>query len=217
MGIRGGSKGNFGTGGRPRTAQSQSNMPRTTMPPTFYDVGKGQYQPFLNDKEFRLGVFHMLEEHDDYLICKGYDPNGSSPAPRTINVAKPSLLTRTPFDGQTVPLIVEGQLRDVTFEYSNDEVGKRTARCEIIRNEGEDNEEVETIEEIQRITMDYIVGDTIVAVRVRQSPIIEGVDLYAHASQPEYSDADPVSIGADGRLLWVDLNFSGRCWAVSEE
>ena len=156
--------------------------------------------PFPAKSEFRLGLYHIIAEKDDYLICRGYDPNAKelvaihTPAAfKTIRVAKPSLLQRTPWDGETVELIVAGGTVEVTFEYDENAVGKRTAKATV---------EGEAVEEIQRITMDYFKGDTITAVEVRENHAVDG------------SDTDTES---GVRLTWVDLNFSGRCWAVSDE
>ena len=117
--------------------------------------------PFAEKKEFRLGLYHIVEERHDYLICQGWNPNAKGTSARftpsafqPINVAKPSLLQKTGYHGQTVNLIVDGTPTEVTFNYSSSEVGKRTATA------GE-------VTEIQRITMDYLVGDTITAVEVR--------------------------------------------------
>lgn len=150
------------------------------------------------EKKLRLGVFFLLEERDDYLICKGYDPNGSGSVRRKIKVAKPWLLQKTRWHGQTVPLIVGGRTVPVTFEYTG--LGKRIARATVVSDDGEEEE----VEETQRITMDYFAGDAILAARVRQDAQREGFALSERLARP-------------GRRLWLDLNMSGRCWAVSED
>lgn len=154
--------------------------------------------------EFRLGIYTIEEEKDDYLICRGFDPNAKHPssditpnAPRMIKVAKPALLLRSIWDGQTVDLIVDGNPTPVTFEYTG--IGVRIARATLVNPTTGEEEEVE---EVQRITMDYIVGDQIIAVEVRRNSAIDGLD---------------VDTESGGRLSWVDLNMSGRCWAVSDE
>jgi hypothetical protein len=35
--------------------------------------------PFPEKKDFRLGIYRILEERDDYLLCTGYDPNAKNP------------------------------------------------------------------------------------------------------------------------------------------
>lgn len=155
------------------------------MDPTQFDIGKGHNVPLLNP-EFSIGIFDIQEERDDYLLCKGYDPNSYHAHRESIKVAKPTLLQKTRWDGQTVTL---GDV-DVTFEYTGG-VGRRIARGTI------DGEEVE---EVQRITMDYFAEDTIVAVEIKKSPVLNGVD---------------VDTEDGGRLRWIDLNVSGRCWAVA--
>lgn len=148
--------------------------------------------PFAEKKEFRLGLYHIVEERHDYLICQGWNPNAKGTSAQytpsafqTINVAKPSLLQKTPWHGKTESLIVGGVATPVTFTYSL--VGMRIATA------GE-------VTEIQRITMDYFVGDTITAVEVRKNSAVDGCDTLTETGS---------------RLTWVDLNFSGRCWAVS--
>jgi hypothetical protein len=103
-----------------------------------------------------------------------------------VHVAKPYLLQKKPFDGKTV------QLRDmsVSYEYQS-QVGLRIARATV------DGDEVE---ETQRITEDYIAGDVIIAVRAR----IECEDFTGWTDE----NGDPIE--------WVDLNFSGRAWAVTK-
>ena len=152
--------------------------------------------PFAEKKEFRLGLYHIVEERHDYLICQGWNPNAKGTSAQytpsafqTINVAKPSLLQRTPWNGQPVDLIVGGVATAVTFTYPLTVVGMRIATA------GE-------VTEIQRITMDYFVGDTITAVEVRKNSAVDGGDTLTETGS---------------RLTWVDLNFSGRCWAVSSE
>lgn len=54
-------------------------------------------------------------QHDDYLVCKKSLPDGTSDI---INVAKPFLLRRTPFDNQTI--------NGVRYDYSSPE--RRVAR-----------------------------------------------------------------------------------------
>lgn len=159
--------------------------------------------PFPQKEEFRLGTFRIIEEKDDYLICEGYDPNPKVPASEVtphavqiLNIAKPPLLQKTPWHGTYVPLIVNGTETFVTFTYT--EVGKRIATATV------DGEEVQ---EVQRITMDYFEGDTIVAVKTAKDAVRNGMDVYGAASRSEQG----------GLLTWVDLNVSGRCWAATEE
>jgi len=156
------------------------------MSPTTHDVGRGHRIP-LQGEDFRLGLFKIEEERDDYLLCRGYDPHAHHRHKQLLKISKPSLLLKTPWDGQTVTL---GN-RDVTFEYID--IGKRIARAII---------DDELIEEVQKITMDYFPGDTIVAVQVRTSYDVDGMDVYTEEG---------------GALSWLDLNMSGRCWAVDLE
>ncbi|HUS40431.1 MAG TPA: hypothetical protein VMX74_13345, partial [Pirellulales bacterium] len=126
--------------------------------------------------DFRLGVYQFVEEFDDYIVCRGYDPNANlevhtPSAPKTINVAKPSLLMRSPWDGKTVRMKVDdglgslSTLTEVTYTYGV-EPGTRTAFAEI---------DGTAIIEYQRITMDYHVGDIIIAVQVKHNAVVDGL------------------------------------------
>jgi len=134
-------------------------------------------------------MFEILEdgEFDDYLLCKGYDPDTKKFLDE-VKIAKPHLLQKTPFHGETVTL------RDieVTYEYQ-EQVGLRLARAVI-----EDEEE----EEYQRITEDYFKGDILKAIRARRSRSVDNTEW-------------PIEEGV--MFEWVDLNASGRAWAVTDE
>jgi hypothetical protein len=174
----------------------RARYPAFEYPPSF-DVGSGHNLPLLDEK-LRLGTFRLLEERDDYLICKGYDPN----APKRkwhqrILVAKPWLLQRTPWDGATVTL----GGKDVTFEYQLETQSgrgrlKRIARATVYDDEGNP----EAIEEIQRITMDYLANDVITATQNRKTSVHDYIDARTETGR---------------RIHWIDLNSSGRCWAVA--
>jgi hypothetical protein len=151
--------------------------------------------PFPEKKAFRLGHYKIVEERDDYVICTGYDPNAKDPfaeitpdAFRTIKVAKPPLLQRTTWDGQTVT--IDGV--DYTYDYSDDEFGVRWATW------NDDNGKPQAEE--QRIDTPYIVDDLLIAVEIRKSAAVDGMVV---------ADED----GA--RLRWIDLNSSGRKWKAT--
>jgi len=168
-------------------------------PPRFnpFDEASGHHVPFFEDMPEEtdspsiLESFIIVEERADYLICRR-GPQGGR-----VNVAKPKLLQWTPWDGQTVGF----SGKSVSFEYGWDSSGggvlKRIARATV--GVGEDAEE---IEEVQRITMDYIPGDTIVAA--------------PNGTKDGKNRLDNLVRTEDGRRLgWVDLNIGGRCWAVA--
>ena len=194
-----------------------------TTPNMGIKVGKGKYdysgveslpkgarqaleKPFPNSDSFRHGLYVIIEELDDYLICKGFDPNAKHPwtyhtvdVRKTIKVAKPPLLMRTPWEGDPTNVRVNGTLRDVTYVYDDDELGKRTASWTIDGVE---------YEEIQRIDPPYFVGDAIMAVEVRQSGGFDGLRV----EQGPRAIPGPVTTEAGGKLTWMDLNNGGRKW-----
>jgi len=151
---------------------------------------------------FRLGIYEILEEKDDYLVCRGFDPNAVNPfaevtpsAQRTIDVAKPPLLMRTPWDGVD-PVEIGGV--EYTFEYDTDIIGVRTA---FWTDEDDVDQEVE-----ETIDIPYFVGDMILAVEVALSPVVDGMEVNGSKTRTD-SDDD------DGALItWVDCNVSGRHW-----
>jgi len=134
-------------------------------------------------------MFEILEdgEFHDYLLCKGYDPDTGRTFSE-IKIAKPHLLQKTPFHEKTVTL----RDLEVTYEYL-DQVGLRRAMATVEGN----NED-----EWQRITEDYFPGDILLAIRARASRSVDNT---------EWPD------GSDPPFEWVDLNVSGRAWAVTNE
>lgn len=154
-------------------------------PPPF-DPRTGRNVPLVPDEIItRLPLFTVIEESHDYITCTGYDPYDKIDytEQNPVSVAKPYLLQRTAFDGQTI------FFRDLGVSYVYDTIpGLRVATG------GE-------VTETQRITPDYFAGDIIVAARTR------------------LKDLDNTGItDEDGkRILWVDMNNSGRAWAKEED
>jgi len=156
--------------------------------------------PFPEKKEFRLGTYRITEVLDDYLVCEGFDPMAKNPAseytPSTIThikVAKPPLLLRTPWDGNSV--VIDG----TTYSYEYSAAGVRTKTWE-------DDEAVEQEEE-QEILTPYFEGDLIIAIRASKNTWQDGMVV------------NDVLVKDEGGavLSWVDLNVSGRHWDVPEE
>lgn len=111
----------------------------------------------------RSGLFRMLEEKPDYLVCEGPDPNGTSSLAR-VYVMKPYELQETPFDGKTIDYGGE----QISYNYLS--IGARQATKD---------SEVET----QLITPDYYEGTFITAVRV--SAASWGLDVINHRTDQE--------------------------------
>jgi hypothetical protein len=155
--------------------------------------------PFPEIKEFRMGAYKIIEERDDYVICKGFDPNAKSPlaqytpaAHKTIKVAKPSLLQRTVWEDAEYVDIGD---RRYTYVYSDEEFGIRTATwVPVDDTDGDETEEEQTIETA------YFPDDVLVAVEIRATELVDGIDVESEVG---------------GRLSWIDLNISGRHWHVN--
>jgi hypothetical protein len=193
MGISSGSKG----GGKGYGGKGKDRSRALVTPPAQRTRHRPIENPYPEKEAFRLGTFRVIEEKDDYLICRGYDPNAKHPfsevtpsASVTIEVAKPPLLQRTPWDGVTVEIAGI----TYTYEYSNDEKGVRTKRWT------DENDEEQ--EEEERIDIPYFVDDLLVAVETSISRVVDGMDVYGTKAQNE-----------NGALLtWMDQNVSGRHW-----
>ena len=163
---------------------------------------------FPEKKQFRLGQYRVLEEKDDYIICRGYDPNAENPlaqfTPSTpigrISVAKPPALQRTPWDGSTVTIAGV----EYTYEYSDDEPGVRTVRW---TENGEEMEEEERIYVPYTLDEEEVEHQIIVAVEIRKNATIDGTDVREEATEDAPEGA---------RLRWMDLNVSGRNWRVTK-
>jgi hypothetical protein len=191
MAIRAGSKGGADPTGRGRKPRA---LP-TPIPQR--NRNRPVENPYPEKQEFRVGTFRVIEEKDDYLICRGFDPNAKVPfsqitpaAERTIKVAKPPLLQRTPWDLQEV------SIHGITYnyEYSDDEFGVRTVRW---TDESGNDQELE-----QKIDTPYFTDDLIMAEEVSMNPVVSGMEIYGTKAKDE-----------NGALLtWVDKNASGRHW-----
>jgi hypothetical protein len=203
MGIKAGSgKGSVDAGGSKKEvpggvgSSNRRKRPSFPPPPPKKPLQPDQ-NPFPEKKDFRLGQYRVLEERDDYLLCTGFDPNAKNPfsevtpsAFRTgslLKIAKPPALQRTIWEAG--PVDIGGT--EYTFEYEDDEFGVRTASW--TDSNGDDQEEE------QRISLPYLVGDILIAVQIRKSAAVDGMEV---------EDEEGT------RLRWIDLNVSGRHWAV---
>lgn len=200
MGIKAGSgRGSADVGGSKKdvpggVGSKRGKRPFLPPPPPQKPL-KPDENPFPEKKDFRLGQYRVLEERDDYLLCTGFDPNAKNPfsevtpsAFRTgslLKIAKPPALQRTVWEATTVT--IDGV--DYTYEYDDAEFGVRTVS-------GDDGSEEE-----QRIDPPYVlasgIGDIIVAVQIRKSAAVDGMEV---------TDEEGT------RLRWIDLNVSGRHW-----
>ena len=107
-------------------------------------------------------VFRIENIHDDYLDCKLYNPITDDALDQIVPVAKPRILQRSAFDGQTISY--EG---GDSFSYSYSNATERTAT-------NTSNSETET----QVVVPEYFVGDLIL---VTSAPTgltsSEGIDI----------------------------------------
>jgi hypothetical protein len=115
--------------------------------PTPYDPRTGHNVPLTPGPH--VGLFTVLEEFEDHLVCEGYDPDKNKWLDE-IFVAKPYVLQQTPFDGESVVY------SDMTVSYAYTAIGKRTASATI---------DEEAVEENQRITPDYFADEELTCIR----------------------------------------------------
>jgi hypothetical protein len=130
---------------RPPLTHTGRPFGRATTP---FNPATGKYLPFVPDAVAAGGAsaiaFIIVEEFDDYLECT--DPDGE-----TVNVAKPYLLRKEPFDGLSVDYDNPQSTQSVTYTYDNDYVDRR---------EADDGTSTET----QRVTPEYYVGEEILGI-----------------------------------------------------
>lgn len=186
-----------------RIGRAGVRMPVRVVGPTPHPIKPPEipFPPHYDTGGFRLGVYEVLEERDDYLVCKGWNPNSKVPgahysnsAKQTIHVAKPTLMQKTLWnaaDREAVGLSRTIEIAGKTYEYaySSEEYGVRT----VTWTDDDENEH----EEEERISIPYFAGDIITAVEMRENANLDGIN---------------VDTEEGGRLVWSDLNFSGRHW-----
>lgn len=140
----------------------------------------------------KIALFRVEEEKDDYLVCTRFSP-GVEPDPEapSIKVAKPYLLRRTPFHGETIDY-GRGEIR-YTYGPANDptEIGTRLAKVMSINEEDDNMEDTDVnTEESQMISPPYYVGEILTAVQ----------------GETGVQDDEATAVS------WADLNTGARCW-----
>jgi hypothetical protein len=157
----------------------------------------------------RASTMQVLEEHADYLICRGYDPDVKRLLNR-VAVAKPHALQKTPWDGQAVKFPAEDQdewgesssTQTVSYEYEG--CWRRT-----VTMNGNDYR--------QEMSPRYFRGEILVAVkvmtRIGETPGMPereggGVDRYVGIMYEKDLSED----GSRKPIAWVDLNIGGKQW-----
>lgn len=163
----------------------------------------------------RVALMQVLEEHDDYLICRGFDPE-TKRFYNEIPVAKPYLLQRTPWDGRTVTLPEE------TVEYSYTEPDEPEAGEVAVARERTESYSTSGTFTV-KIEPPYFVGDILVCVKPRgrlgDSPGLpagadDGVDELNRVIGIMRTEQDANRL--QKVVEWVDLNVGARRWGDSE-
>jgi len=152
----------------------------------------------------RVSMMQIVEERENYLICRGWDVDAHRPEERRfvweIAVAKPYVLQVLPWHTRTVVL---NDGREVTYTYW--EHWWRTAAY--------DDGTVAS----EKIHPPYFVGDILVCAKPRTkigdtpgSP--DGPDL----GEDELDRHIDIMLDDEGNPIWyTDLNAAGRTWAAS--
>lgn len=159
---------------------------RRQPPPRYlpFDPNKGHYQPLKPDP-FRLGLYTVNEIYDDYVVATGWDPVENAFL-TNVAIALPYMLQRTPHDQTERDF--DGSVK--FYEYTGTP-GRRLVTATI---NGEE------VQELQKITEDYLPGVVISAVR-------------AQLREQDASGA----VTEDGKpIAHIDLNIDGRAWAFFE-
>ena len=159
-----------------------TNMP--DRPPL--DPVSGQFGS-LDPEQTRLqGLYQIQEEFDDYLLCVGYNPHEGAGSMRTVAIAKPWRLLKTPFHGRTETV---GGL-ELSYDYTG--IGQREVTATV------DGEEVT---EVHKITQDYMSGDVISAV-----PMVRGRDRHYGYAGNDGTPLKLVDANMSARAWAVDQN-----------
>lgn len=187
MGINAGGRRSDGSGKRKPRRFPRGQVKKPIQPT--------EENPFPSDPEFRFGVFKVEEIKDDYLVCKGFNPRAKFPfteftpaAFAKVEIAKPPLLQRTPWDGETIE--IDGT--EYTYNYTDD-----NTRTKSWTDEDENDQEVE-----ENIDIPYFVDDILVAVEVRKNQVVDGMKV----------NETKVKNSNGALLSWVDINVSARKW-----
>lgn len=133
----------------------------------------------------KIKTFKIVEEKDDYLVCIRSTPGVEDDPETTVNIAKPFLLRKTGFHGETI------DYGRGSIKYTYSEIGIRLAEVMSI-NPADDNVEEtdEGTQESQMIVPPYYVGEIITA----------------HQGETGLKDEVNENIG------WSDMNTGARTW-----
>ena len=162
-----------------------------------------EYQ-YPNKSTTAIGLYIILENQYDYLICSTWD--GASIGKDSINIAKPFLLQNSLWDGSYGPVSPGTEIKP-NIAYSSTGIDSLTVL---------DSDTGNT--ETWKVTQSYFVGALITAA----SNIEGGIDAYTglpgSAGRPS-PDGTP-SFQIRGKLSsgikfdWIDINIDGRGWAA---
>jgi hypothetical protein len=96
----------------------------------------------------QLAQFKIVSQSDDYLTCTRYNPLDPAKTGESTIVAKPYIMRKTPFHGETITYL-DGE--EITYDYSGP--SSRTATNQDAYSEDE------------QITPSYFAGDIIMAIQ----------------------------------------------------
>lgn len=166
--------------------------------PVPYNPMTGKYSPLSRLAEkMHVAVLKVTAIHDDYLTCKGFLPD-TCKFFKSVNVAKPHALQKTPWDGATVTF------PDYDREYAYTDDNTRTVTID----PGGANER----EVVETVNQPYFVDDLLICAKpmthIGETP---GVPVETESKPGDYLD---IMWDEDGKpISWIDLNVAGRAWS----
>ena len=192
----------------------RSPAPSFRQPPPFNPI-TGRHAPIgWNADLTRVALMQVTEEHDDYLLCRGYD-HENRVGLNEVCVAKPLVLQKTPWDGKTYT--IDGV--ETTFTYDDPEVVGGVSTSRTVEEDGDSSS--------QTILYPYFVGDILACVKPQtklgetqgtpdEESYTAAMDILDVTSKVMYEDEDEVGEGETRKVIaWMDLNVAGRGWASS--
>ena len=166
--------------------------------PAPYNPMTGKHAPlgWLPDLT-RVAMMQVLSVQDDYLICRGYDPEARLFL-NLVAVGKPLLLQKTPWDGKTYSISGE----DVTFTYEDDDT--RTL----------DYSGGDTVR--QTMSYPYFVGELLGTAKPVTTLGNTAGTLVGDNCVLTDATAQILYDSSGNPIAWLDLNVGGRGWVEGQ-